>query len=72
MGAAHGGALSRKSGQGWQACRRAGVRPRCGLAFLPAGRPASAPYGTATWTAGFCYVNDIVLAVLELLKYHQR
>jgi hypothetical protein len=23
-------------------------------------------------TAGFCYVNDIVLAILELLKYHQR
>ena len=22
--------------------------------------------------AGFCYVNDIVLAILELLKYHQR
>ena len=22
--------------------------------------------------SGFCYVNDIVLATLELLKYHQR
>ena len=22
--------------------------------------------------SGFCYVNDIVLACLELLKYHQR
>merc|ERR1719402_499897 len=22
--------------------------------------------------SGFCYVNDIVLAILELLKYHQR
>ena len=21
--------------------------------------------------SGFCYVNDIVLAILELLKYHQ-
>lgn len=21
---------------------------------------------------GFCYINDIVLAILELLKYHQR
>ena len=21
---------------------------------------------------GFCYVNDIILAILELLKYHQR
>ena len=23
-------------------------------------------------TAGFCYVNDLVLAILELLKYHAR
>lgn len=22
--------------------------------------------------AGFCYVNDIVIAILELLKYHHR
>lgn len=22
--------------------------------------------------AGFCYVNDLVLAILELLKYHAR
>ena len=22
--------------------------------------------------AGFCYINDIVLAILELLKVHQR
>ena len=22
--------------------------------------------------SGFCYTNDIVLAILELLKYHQR
>jgi histone deacetylase 1/2 len=22
--------------------------------------------------SGFCYVNDIVLAILELLKYHNR
>ncbi len=22
--------------------------------------------------SGFCYVNDIVLAILELLKYHHR
>ena len=25
-----------------------------------------------TQASGFCYVNDIVLAMLELLKYHQR
>jgi hypothetical protein len=23
-------------------------------------------------TAGFCYINDIVLAILELLKVHHR
>lgn len=22
--------------------------------------------------SGFCYINDIVLAILELLKYHRR
>ena len=22
--------------------------------------------------SGFCYLNDIVLAILELLKYHKR
>ena len=26
----------------------------------------------ASQASGFCYVNDIVLAILELLKYHQR
>ncbi|GMT37455.1 hypothetical protein PFISCL1PPCAC_28752 [Pristionchus fissidentatus] len=25
-----------------------------------------------TQASGFCYVNDIVIAILELLKYHQR
>jgi histone deacetylase 1/2 len=25
-----------------------------------------------TEASGFCYVNDIVLAILELLRYHQR
>jgi histone deacetylase 1/2 len=25
-----------------------------------------------TEASGFCYINDIVLAVLELLRYHQR
>jgi len=23
-------------------------------------------------SAGFCYINDLVLAILELLKYHAR
>jgi acetoin utilization deacetylase AcuC-like enzyme len=22
--------------------------------------------------SGFCYINDVVLAILELLKYHDR
>lgn len=25
-----------------------------------------------TQASGFCYVNDIVLAILEMLKYHHR
>ena len=25
-----------------------------------------------TVCAGFCYINDLVLAILELLKYHAR
>lgn len=28
------------------------------------------PFGPQA--SGFCYVNDIVLAILELLKYHDR
>ena len=38
---------------------------------LPTPSPTP-PSRTHTNGAGFCYVNDIVLAVLELLKYHQR
>ena len=37
--------------------------------------PASPPVFTILppmSTPGFCYVNDIVLAILELLKYNQR
>lgn len=29
-------------------------------------------HGKKGEASGFCYVNDIVLAILELLKYHQR
>ena len=29
-------------------------------------------HGKKAEASGFCYVNDIVLAILELLKYHQR
>lgn len=30
------------------------------------------PTGGLADCAGFCYVNDLVLAILELLKYHAR
>ena len=30
------------------------------------------PTGQFADGAGFCYVNDLVLAILELLKYHAR
>lgn len=30
------------------------------------------PIGQIADCAGFCYVNDLVLAILELLKYHAR
>jgi histone deacetylase 1/2 len=29
-------------------------------------------HGKKSEASGFCYINDIVLAILELLKYHQR
>ena len=29
-------------------------------------------HGKKSEASGFCYVNDIVLSILELLKYHQR
>lgn len=28
--------------------------------------------GSIACVAGFCYVNDLVLAILELLKHHAR
>lgn len=47
------------------------------LAALPP--PAALPssllpcaLAVASRPAGFCYINDIVLAILELLKVHQR
>ena len=30
------------------------------------------PFFPLVSASGFCYVNDIVIAILELLKYHQR
>lgn len=28
--------------------------------------------GTEAIFAGFCYINDLVIAILELLKFHAR
>ena len=36
------------------------------------GKRSCSPGGVVLQASGFCYVNDIVLACLELLKYHQR
>jgi histone deacetylase 1/2 len=38
------------------------------------GRHADTPLTSALplQASGFCYVNDLVLAILELLKYHAR
>ena len=33
---------------------------------------AMAPSRTASATSTICYINDIVLGILELLKYHPR
>ena len=30
------------------------------------------PHSSAPQASGFCYVNDLVLGILELLKYHGR
>ena len=38
-------------------------------ALLPLNR---LPFAWPHHVPGFCYVNDIVLAILELLKYNQR
>ncbi len=46
---------------------------RPGAAGAPeAGAAARADGRAAAQASGFCYVNDIVLAILELLKYHAR
>lgn len=35
-------------------------------------RPDQSQLSRCAQASGFCYVNDIVLAILELLKYHAR
>ncbi|KAK0484015.1 histone deacetylase complex, catalytic component RPD3 [Armillaria novae-zelandiae] len=44
-------------------------RDKCDIAVNWAGGLHHAKKGEAS---GFCYVNDIVLGILELLRYHQR
>lgn len=44
-------------------------RDKCDIAINWAGGLHHAKKGEAS---GFCYVNDIVLGILELLRYHQR
>ena len=43
---------------------------RSGGCRAPRGDPL--PCTEAECVAGFCYVNDLVLAILELLKWHAR
>ncbi|KAK0557980.1 histone deacetylase [Tilletia horrida] len=44
-------------------------RDKCDIAINWAGGLHHAKKGEAS---GFCYINDIVLGILELLRYHQR
>ena len=44
----------------------------CFLTVMPWAAYIIIPHRTDAQASGFCYVNDIVLACLELLKYHQR
>lgn len=55
-------------------CQREPARePAYALHASPSLRPPPAlTIPPCTAPAGFCYINDIVLAILELLKVHQR
>jgi len=46
--------------------------PRCCRRRRRRRRLCVPPSPFAGEASGFCYINDIVLAILELLKYHQR
>ena len=44
----------------------------CCCSYCPLHRSGGLHHAKKSEASGFCYVNDIVLAILELLKYHQR
>jgi len=48
------------------------VRLNQGLADIAINWAGGLHHAKKSEASGFCYVNDIVLAILELLKYHQR
>ena len=43
-------------------------RVKCANCVIPGGMH----HAKKAEASGFCYINDIVLAILELLKVHQR
>jgi histone deacetylase 1/2 len=63
----------------YEYCRRYSGGSLAGAAALNFGRCQTAlnwsgglHHAKKSEASGFCYVNDIVLAILELLKYHHR
>jgi len=48
------------------------VRLNHGLNDIAVNWSGGLHHGKKCEASGFCYINDIVLAILELLKYHQR
>jgi histone deacetylase 1/2 len=63
----------------YEYCRRYAGASLAGAAALNFGRCQTAlnwsgglHHAKKSEASGFCYVNDIVLAILELLKYHHR
>ena len=63
----------------WDYCRSyaggsigAAVALNYGSADIAVNWAGGLHHGKKSEASGFCYINDIVLAILELLKYHQR
>eukprot|EP00940_MAST-03C_sp_MAST-3C-sp2_P001501 g1501.t1 len=50
----------------------AAVKLNHGLADICINWAGGLHHAKKSESSGFCYINDIVLAILELLKYHQR
>ncbi len=53
------------------AIRKQSLKPKNAASHEPSPRLHDS-LGLIAQAAGFCYMNDIVLAILELLKYNQR